>query len=89
MEAISLGEALERFGEHLLIAATGAIAEKGSTGEVRVIYDATNWLFVNYGIRTRDQVWFPTAPDIKAKLSECHEEGGTFFSLVQPGLPDG
>ena len=29
MAKLSLGEALERWGEHLLVAATGAIAKKG------------------------------------------------------------
>ena len=75
MGKMSLGEALDRFGHDLTIAATGAIAKKGSApgGEIRVIYDATNGIFLNYGIRVRDQVKFPSAPDIKAVLAEMHE----------------
>ena len=42
MVRISLGEALEKYGPDLVIAATGAIANKGKDGEVRVIYDGTN-----------------------------------------------
>jgi hypothetical protein len=39
MTKMSLGEALDRFGTDLILAATGAIAKKGSEpgGEVRVI----------------------------------------------------
>ena len=59
MERMTLGDALDEFGEDLLIAATGAIAKKGSTGEVRVIYDGTNGIFLNYGIKIRDQIKFP------------------------------
>ena len=75
-------EALGRFGEELLIAATGGIAKKGSTGEVRVIYDGTNGIFLNYGIKIRDQMQFPGAPDIKAELAEMHDEGGSHVSIL-------
>ena len=81
---ISLGEAIDRYGESLTIAATGAIAKKGTGpgGEVRVIYDGTNGVFLNYGIRIRDQVRFPAAPDIKCVLAELYDERGAVFSLV-------
>ena len=82
MAKMSLGEALDTFGDDLLIAATGAIAKKGSGpgGEVRVIYDGTNGIFLNYGIRIRDQIKFPGAPDIKAVLANA-------TSLPQPPVP--
>ena len=84
MIKLSLGDAIERYGADLVIAATGAIARKGAgpDGEVRVIYDGTNGVFLNYGIKIRDQVQCPTAGDIKAVLSELHAEGGSFFQLL-------
>ena len=84
MEVLSLGEALERFGENLLIVATGAISKKGSGpgGEVRVIFDGTNGVYLNYGIRVRDQIRLPAAPDIKAMLAELHSEGGTRVTVL-------
>ena len=84
MTKMALGEALELYGDNLVIAATGAIAKKGTVpgGEVRVIYDGTNGVFLNYGIKIRDQIKFPTAPDLKAVMAELHEEAGSNFSLV-------
>ena len=72
MERITLGEALERYGKVLVIAATGAIAKKGSApgGDIRVIFDGTNGVYLNLGIRIRDQVRFPTSCDIKAVLTD-------------------
>ena len=35
-----------------------------------------------HGIRIRDQVRFPTAPDVKAMMAENYAEGGTYFQLV-------
>ena len=64
-----------------MIAATGAIAKKGKEGEVRVMYDGSNGITTNPGIRVRDQVRYPIAQDGKAVLSECAEEGGPHFSL--------
>ena len=84
MERITLGEALERYAETLVIAATGAIAKKGAEpgGDIRVIFDGTNLVYLNLVIRTRDQVRFPTACDIKAVLAELAEEGGVHWSLL-------
>ena len=44
MERITLGEALERYDETFVIAATGAFAKKGAEpgGDIRVIFDGTN-----------------------------------------------
>ena len=84
MAKVSLGQAVESYGDRLVIAATGAIAKKGQgpDGDVRVIFDGTNGVWLNYGIRIRDQVRFPTAPDVKAVLAETAEEGGPHFLLV-------
>ena len=84
MERITLGEALERYDEKFVIAATGAIAKKGAEpgGDIRVIFDGTNGVYLNLGTRTRDQVRFPTAFDIKAVLAELAEEGGVHWSLL-------
>jgi hypothetical protein len=84
MAKISLGEALDRFGSNLIIAATAAIAKKGTgpDAEIRVIYDGTHGVFLNYGIRIRDQVRYPTAPDVKAMMAENYAEGGSHFQLV-------
>ena len=82
MEVISLGEAIDRYAENLLIVATGAIAKKGGGSDVRVIFDGTNGVLLNYGIRVRDQIRFPAAPDIKAVLAELHEEGGSHVTVL-------
>ena len=42
MTQISLREAIERYGAELIIAATGAIEKKSHSGEIRVVFDATN-----------------------------------------------
>ena len=84
MTKLTLGGALERYGVTLIIAETGAIATKGSgpDEEVRVIDGWTNGVYLNDEIRIRDQVRFPTAPDIKALMAETHDEGGTHFQLL-------
>ena len=81
MVQMRVKEALERWGQDLVIAATGAIAKKGKGGEVRVIYDGFNGITTNPRIRVRDQVRYPIAQDGKAVLSECAEEGGPHFSI--------
>ena len=54
MTKISLGEAPDRSGANLIIAATGAIAKKGTgpDAEIPVIYDGTDGVYPNHGIRT-------------------------------------
>jgi hypothetical protein len=51
MERITLGEALERYDEKLVIAATGVIAKKGAepVGDIRVIFDGTNGCTSTWG----------------------------------------
>ena len=39
-------------------------------------------MILNLGIKIRDQVSYPTAPDVKAVLAEMAEEGGTHFTIV-------
>ena len=84
MLSMPLEEAIDSFGEDLLLAATGAIAKKGvgPGGDVRVIFDGTNGVFLNAGIRIRDQVRYPIAADLKVVLAEMAEHGGSYFSLL-------
>ena len=67
--------------QDLTFAATGAIEKKGRTDEVRVIYDGSNGIWLNPGIRVRDQVRYPTCADGRCVLESCAEEGGPHFSL--------
>ena len=55
------------FGDSFLLAATDAIAKKGvgPGGDVRVIFDNTNGVYLNVGIRIRDQIRYPTAAGLK------------------------
>ena len=74
-------DALDDYCESLTIAATGAIEKKGRTDEVRVIFDGSNRIPLNPGIRVRDQVRFSTAADSRAVLEECAKEKGLDYSL--------
>ena len=76
MAKLSLKDALLRYGDKLVIAATGAIAKKGKSvdDEVRVIYDGTNGDPLNHGIQIRDHARFPKAPDVKCVLAESADE---------------
>ena len=49
---------------------------------MRVVYDGTNGVFLNVGIRIRDQIRLPTAPDPKAVISELADEGGSYSMLM-------
>ena len=66
----------------MVIAATGAIEKKGRTGEVRVIFDASNGVLINMMIRVRDQVKCPAAGDAKSVLRELHREGASHVCIV-------
>ena len=46
-----VGGALKTYGDRLEIASTAAIEKKGRTDEVRVLYDGSNGLDLNPGIR--------------------------------------
>ena len=47
MTQISLREAIERYGNSLIVAGTGAVEKKGRVGEVQVIFDASKMVRVN------------------------------------------
>ena len=81
MKQVTLREALHEYGGDLTIAATGAIEKKGRTDEVRVIYDGSNGIPLNPGIKVRDQVRFPTSADGRAVMEECAEAKRTHFSI--------
>ena len=80
MEETTLGQAIERFGKALVIAAIGAIEEKGRTGEVHVIFDASNGVRVNYYIRVHDQFKCLGPGDVKAVLHEMSQEDGRHYA---------
>ena len=82
MTQMTLRDAIAKYGSNLTIAATGAIEKKGRAGEVRVIFDASNGVWINMVIRVRDQVKCPAAGDAKAVLRELHREGPTHICLV-------
>ena len=82
MQTMTLGDALKRYGDDLLIAGIGAIEKKGNTEEVRVIFDATHGVLLNFVIRVRDHVRCPTCVDIRAVLKEMAREGGTHFGIA-------
>ena len=65
-------EAILEYGDDLEIAATGAIAKKSTSGEVRVIFDGTNGVHINVQICVRDQITPPTAPDVPVCYSNTH-----------------
>ena len=82
MAVTTLREALRVFGDTLTLAGIGAIEKKGESEEVRVIFDATHGVLMNYMIRTRDLVRNPTAADIRAVLCEMAREACGHFTLV-------
>ena len=81
MTTMTLREAMKEYGDSLNIAATAAIEKKGRTDEVRVLYDGTNGIDLNPGIRVRDQIRYPTAADAKVAEGAMADEGGPHFSL--------
>ena len=81
MEKTTLRDALRRFGDRVNLAAIGAIAKKGDSADVRVIFDGSNGIHLNHHIRVRDQVKCPTSADLKEVLGEMAEERSEHFSL--------
>ena len=73
---------LEEYCDELNIASTGAIAKKGRTDEVLVMYDGSHGLDLRPGMCEREQVSFPTGADGKVALSEMCDEGGPHFFLL-------
>ena len=78
----TLGQAIDEYGDTLVISANGAI-EKGPDPDdpVRVIHDGSNGVLVNHFIRVRDQLTTPVASDIKRTLREMAR-----FSPVRFGV---
>ena len=76
MARTSLRLALQEYGPDLTLAATGAIEKKGRTDEVRVIFDGSHGMWLNPGIRVRDQVRYPTCADGRSVLEAASDEWG-------------
>ncbi|OLP77770.1 hypothetical protein AK812_SmicGene42135 [Symbiodinium microadriaticum] len=82
MAKMSMGEFLERYGEHTAIAALAVIVEDEELDKKRIIHDATHGVRVNHRIRCRDKLRSPGAREKKHLLTEHEEEGETAFSVV-------
>ena len=76
MAKMSMGEFLERYGEHTAIAALAVIVEDEELDKKRIINDATHGVRVNHRVKCRD------AREKKHLLREHEEEGETAFSVV-------
>ena len=66
MVKMSVGEAKERWGNKLTIAALGAIEK--SDDSFRIIFDASNKVRVNHRIVVQDQVRMPVWQDVAKYL---------------------
>ncbi|OLQ05332.1 hypothetical protein AK812_SmicGene11523 [Symbiodinium microadriaticum] len=73
MAKMSMGEFLERYGEHTAIAALAVIVEDEELDKKRIIHDATHGVRVNHRIKCRDKLRSPGAREKKHLLRE-HEE---------------
>ena len=82
MAKMSMGEFLERYGEHTAIAALAVIVEDEELDKKRIIHDATHGVRVNHRIKCRDKLRSPGAREKKHLLREHEEEGETAFSVV-------
>ena len=82
MAKMSMGEFLERYGEHTAIAALAVIVEDEELDKKRIIHDATHGVRVNHGEKCRDKLRSPGAREKKHLLREHEEEGETAFSVV-------
>ena len=78
MAKMTMGEFLERYGEHTAIAALAVIVEDEELDKKRIIHDATHGVRVNH----RDKLRSPGAREKKHLLREHEEEGVTAFSVV-------
>ena len=56
--------------------------KKSRSGEVRVVFDATNGVLVNHMIQVRDHVKCPASGDAKSDMREMHIEGFGNVSIV-------
>ena len=82
MAKMSMGEFLERYGEHTAIAALAVIVEDEELDKKRIIHDATHGVRVNHWVKCRDKLRSPGAREKKHLLREHEEEGETAFSVV-------
>ena len=82
MAKMSMGEFLERYGEHTAIAALAVIVEDEELDKKRIIHDATHGVRVNHRVKCRDKLRSPGAREKKHLLREHEEEGETAFSVV-------
>ena len=82
MAKMTMGEFLERYGEHTAIAALAVIVEDEELDKKRIIHDATHGVRVNHRIKCRDKLRSPGAREKKHLLREHEEEGETAFSVV-------
>ena len=74
MAKMTMGEFLERYGEHTAIAALAVIVEDEELDKKRIIHDATHGVRVNHRIKCRDKLRSPGA-------GGHEEEGETAFSV--------
>ena len=82
MVKITLGEATSRYGDHLVLAALGAIQKSANSEAFRIIFDGTHQAQVNNRIRVQDRLRYPTHQDAAAVLQEVSEIGEPRFTLV-------
>ena len=82
MAKMSMGEFLERYGEHTAIAALAVIVQDEKLDKKRIIHDATHGVRVNHRVKCRDKLRSPGAREKKHLLREHEEEGETAFSVV-------
>ena len=83
MAKMTMGESLERYGEHTAIAALAVIVEDEELDKKRIIHDATHGVRVNHRIKCRDKLRSPGAREKKHLLREHEEEGETAFSVAK------
>ena len=82
MAKMSMGEFLERYGEHTAIAALAVIVEDEELDKKRIIHDATHGVRVNHRVKCRDKLRSPGAREKKHLLREHEEEGETAFAAT-------
>ena len=63
---MSMGEFLERYGEHTAIAALAVIVEDEELDKKRIIHDATHGVRVNHRVKCRDKLRFSWCPGEEA-----------------------
>eukprot|EP00973_Karenia_brevis_P071320 9906156-Karenia_brevis.AAC.1 len=72
--------AQEEYGDHLVMAALGALEKDDTT--FRIIHDATHGVKVNPRIRPRDQVRYPAIAEKSRILGKAANRGRSLFGLT-------